>query len=70
MCGCSQVWDPDALADTGSASLHHRHKVTPYADMQLRGKVQATFVRGHQVFSQQTGPCQAACGRPVLKHEL
>ena len=45
----AQVWDPDALADTSTAHLQHRHKLTPYRDAQLHGRVHATFVRGHQV---------------------
>ena len=46
-----QVWDPEALADTSTAGLYHHHKLTPYADRKLHGRVVATFVRGHQVFA-------------------
>ena len=46
-----QVWDPDALADTSPGALHHRHPLTPYADLSLYGRVVATFVRGQQVFA-------------------
>lgn len=48
---CAQVWDPDALADTSTAHLQHRHKLTPYKDVRLHGRVHATFVRGHQVMA-------------------
>lgn len=46
-----QVWEPDALADTSPGALHHRHPLTPYADLPLYGRVVATFVRGQQVFA-------------------
>ncbi|HUJ63640.1 MAG TPA: allantoinase AllB [Kofleriaceae bacterium] len=31
------------------ASIHHRHRVTPYAGETLRGAVHATYLRGHKV---------------------
>jgi allantoinase len=30
--------------------LHHRHKLTPYANRSLRGVVQATFLRGEMIY--------------------
>lgn len=55
-----QVWDPDMLADTSRESLLHKHKLTPYQDMKLKGKVLATFVSGHQVGTRPAGlaPCR------------
>ena len=47
----TQVWDPNELADTSRDSLNHKHKLTPYQDMKLNGKVVATFVDGQQVSS-------------------
>lgn len=64
-----QVWDPEALADTSSASLHHRHKSTPYQDMKLLGRVKATFVQGHLVFTEAEGPTSSACGSVLLKSQ-
>jgi len=29
--------------------LHHRHKSTPYHGMTLRGRIDATLIRGHLV---------------------
>lgn len=46
-----QVWDPEKLADTSEAVLQHKHKLTPYKDQELRGRVVATYVRGQQVFA-------------------
>ena len=44
-----QVWNPNELADTSRNSLNHKHKLTPYQDMKLNGKVVATYVDGQQV---------------------
>jgi allantoinase len=40
--------DDEALTVT-PASIHHRHKVTPYAGETLRGVVHATYLRGRKV---------------------
>lgn len=61
------VWDPEAAADTSPEALHHRHKVTPYSGLLLKGRVLATFVRGSQVFGEQHGVAAQACGA-VLRH--
>jgi allantoinase len=45
------VWDPDATSVVDAESLHHRHKLTPYAGRTLRGRVRQTLVRGHRVYS-------------------
>ncbi len=66
------MWDPEALADTSEEALQHRHKLTPYTGLPLHGRVAATFVRGHQVFSAAAKTPLAAqvCGKPVLRHKL
>lgn len=60
------VWDPEAAADTSPEALQHRHKVSPYAGMRLKGRVLATFVRGSQVFGEQHGVAAQACGAALL----
>jgi allantoinase len=40
------VWDPDAESSVDPAALHHRHPVTPYAGLRLRGRVVTTLLRG------------------------
>ena len=47
-------------------AAQHRHKVTPYASMGLKGRVLATFVRGSQVFGEEAGVAPAACGTTQL----
>ncbi len=44
------IWDPDAKFRVEPAHLHHRHKVTPYADRELSGRVETTFLRGRKIF--------------------
>ncbi len=49
------VFDPDAEWTVDPARLYHRHSVTPYAGRTLRGRVEATYLRGQQVWDQQAG---------------
>lgn len=57
------IFDPDAEWTVDASKLHHRHKATPYDARQMRGRVEATFLRGHPVFidsvlaSAPTGRC-------------
>lgn len=44
------IWDPDAVTVVNPSALHHRHPVTPYAGMTLRGRVRTTILRGEVVF--------------------
>jgi allantoinase len=46
------IWDPDAESVVDAATLYHRHRVTPYAGLDLRGRVQTTLVRGARVFDE------------------
>lgn len=45
------VWDPQAVTAVEGASLEHRHALTPYEGMALRGRIVATFLGGREVFS-------------------
>jgi allantoinase len=45
------IWDPDAQWTVYPAMLYHRHPVTPYAGMTLRGRVHVTIVRGTMIGS-------------------
>jgi allantoinase len=44
------IVDPDATSVVDARTLAHRHQVTPYAGMQLRGRVVTTVLRGEVVF--------------------
>lgn len=43
------VFDDNATHTVQPAEIMHRHKVTPYAGENLRGAVQATYLRGQQI---------------------
>ena len=45
------VWDDRARTETGKDKLFHRHKLSPYNGLDMKGKVEASFVSGHLVFS-------------------
>ena len=44
------IWNPDLAFRIDPAQLQHRHKLTPYAGMELIGKVDATFLRGQKIY--------------------
>jgi len=45
-------------------ALHHRHPVTPYAGMALRGAVRTTLLRGEVIFKDGE-VMQAATGQMI-----
>jgi allantoinase len=44
------VWYPEKEFKVVPEIIQHRHKLTPYSGMNLRGVVEATFVRGEKVY--------------------
>jgi allantoinase len=46
------ICDPDAAWTVSASSLHHRHSVTPYDGMTLRGVIRTTMLRGEVVFEE------------------
>ena len=48
------VFDPDEAWIVSGRALEHRHPVTPYEGMRLRGKVKTTILRGNIVFDADT----------------
>jgi allantoinase len=58
------IWNPDAKFRVEPASLHFRHKLTPYAGLELFGAVGTTFLRGRKVFEH--GQFSAAATGQVL----
>jgi allantoinase len=44
------LWDPEAESIVDATRLHHRHAVTPYAGMRLRGRVTATLLAGAFIY--------------------
>ncbi|HLW43889.1 MAG TPA: allantoinase AllB [Candidatus Acidoferrales bacterium] len=44
------VWNPEKRFVVRPKMLQHRHKLTPYANLPLRGAVEATFLRGELIY--------------------
>jgi len=44
------VWEPDRVFSVERSTIQHRHQVTPYLGMELRGKIQQTYLRGQLVY--------------------
>lgn len=44
------AFDAETIWRVNAEQLEHRHKITPYDGMELRGRVTATYVRGNLVF--------------------
>ena len=49
------IWNPDAQFTVSAATLHHRHKITPYDHEPLVGVVEKTFLRGRKIYDR--GDC-------------
>lgn len=45
------IWDPEARFTVVPEIIRHRHKLTPYSDMELYGVVEKSFVGGEQVYA-------------------
>jgi len=43
-------WDPDYVDVVDASTLFHRHPITPYAGLKLKGRVVKTLLRGRIVF--------------------
>jgi len=48
------VWDPDEQFMLRPEIIRHRHKLTPYAGMELSGMVRASYVGGAEVYENGT----------------
>lgn len=60
------VFDPDGSYMVRGSALEHRHPVTPYEGMTLRGSVVATLLRGQMVY--ETGRIAAGLGKMLERH--
>ena len=59
------IWDLDVEDTVEPARLHHRHPVTPYAGMRLRGMARTTMLRG-QIVCDEGRFAGAPRGLPLL----
>lgn len=60
------VFDPAQAVSVKAQEIQHKHKVTPYEGRSLKGRVEATFVRGRLVYERGRFAGEPS-GRPVLK---
>jgi allantoinase len=49
------IWNPDTPFTVTPSTLHHRHKLTPYAGELLYGVVEQTFLRGQKITNAPSG---------------
>lgn len=54
------IWYPEKKFRIGSEKIHQRHKLTPYTGVELKGVVEATYVRGKKVYGDGQFADQAA----------
>jgi allantoinase len=59
------VWDPDGVTDVDGPTLEHRHPLTPYQGMRLRGRVEETILAGDTIFSR--GEIRGGEGRLLVR---
>jgi allantoinase len=60
------LFDPEATAVVDPSTLLHRHPLTPYAGMSLRGRVHQTVLRGEVIFDEGAFPALPS-GRVILR---
>jgi allantoinase len=44
------IWDPEGETLFGHEDIHHRHKISPYANKPFSGKVIKTYLRGELIY--------------------
>ncbi|HLF59675.1 MAG TPA: allantoinase AllB [Acidimicrobiia bacterium] len=59
------VWDPDGVTQVVGSGLEHRHSLTPYEGMRLRGKVEKVTLGGQTLYEADTGVL--GCGGRMLE---
>ena len=63
------LFDADSTWTVEAHALLHRHPITPYLDRQLRGAVEATYVRGTLAYDRVTGPVETPTGQLLLARD-
>ena len=53
------VWEPEEDFTVDARTLQHRHKLTPYDGMRLRGVVRETWLRGERIYDRGDFPLPA-----------
>ena len=61
------IWDPDAAFEVNKETFYVKHPVSPYLGKTLHGHVKRTFLRGEQVFTDETGHNTTLRGQFILR---
>ena len=65
------IWNPEESFLVTEDVIEHKHKATPYAGLELKGKVHHTMVNGEWVFSNEAflnlGKGEVILGRKALE---
>ncbi|HEX8494591.1 MAG TPA: allantoinase AllB [Pyrinomonadaceae bacterium] len=64
------IWKPNETFDVRPESLHHRHKLTPYAGLKLSGVVEKTFLRGELIYERGRFPAEKPTGALLLRGDF
>ncbi|HYO92317.1 MAG TPA: amidohydrolase family protein, partial [Pyrinomonadaceae bacterium] len=64
------IWKPDETFEVEPESLHHRHKLTPYARMNLSGVVEKTFLRGELIYERGRFSVEKPTGALLLRGDF
>ncbi len=59
------IWDPDGITEVDGHALEHRHPLTPYQGMRLRGRVEKSILGGKSIFEK--GEVSAGGGRMLVR---
>ncbi len=60
------VWSPETTFIVNTNDLRYKNKISPYAGRNLHGVVNATFLRGEEVFTEGDPPCVKGHGKLLL----
>lgn len=63
------IWNADATFKVEPSMLHHKHKLTPYAGRELRGVVEATYLRGEKIYDGGEF-AEKPCGAFIMRGDL
>jgi allantoinase len=63
------VFDPDAEFVATTDDLHTRHAISPYIGEQLKGRVEATYLRGEPVYQREATDAAPKFAGTAYGHE-
>jgi len=46
------IWNPEKSFIVTENNIHHKHKITPYANQELYGTIEQTWLKGEKVFDE------------------